>query len=231
MDKKPIGPGPSHQLPSTVGFDQHDPTRCRAPAFSLGTRTVLPTEKKGLSPAPNTYNPIRFTRYGLSSSQSNSLGPKLPKKFATCSPSPNTYNPKYDNIAPAFSILSRTPPIRINKNIPAPNAYNLPTCIGSSIPDKCNSGAFSVLSRHCPPFGKTPSPGPKYMLPNINIYKKSSPSSSLGDRLPKKGAFLRPGPNKYNPEYNLYTNSPSYSFGVKRCPFLKTLYLPQDLED
>uniref|UniRef100_A0A1B6CX82 Uncharacterized protein n=1 Tax=Clastoptera arizonana TaxID=38151 RepID=A0A1B6CX82_9HEMI len=233
MDVKPLGPGPNYPLPSTVGFEHHDPTRNRAPAFSLGSRK-FDICKKLISPAANVYNPIKFTRFGLTTTQANSLGPKLPISNKTVSPGPNTYNPKYSDFktaAPAYSILTRKDPKR-DKSIPAPNIYKVPPCTGTTIPDKCNSSAFSILGRNFTLQNvKTQSPGPKYMLPDINVYKKSPPNSSLGVKLQRQKKSLQPGPNKYNPKYNQQKEPPNYSFGVKRYPFLKALYLPEDREN
>lgn len=66
------GPGPgAYQLPTTCGFNQHDPSRYRNPMYSFGTNAGF--RVKGLGPGP-AYRIDRVTRDGVVSSPAWSFG-------------------------------------------------------------------------------------------------------------------------------------------------------------
>ncbi|KAI8431479.1 LOW QUALITY PROTEIN: hypothetical protein MSG28_015993 [Choristoneura fumiferana] len=66
------GPGPgAYQLPTTVGFPSHDPSRTRAPQYSFGS--VGGWRARGLGPGP-AYRIDRITREGAMSSPAWSFG-------------------------------------------------------------------------------------------------------------------------------------------------------------
>lgn len=57
-------PGPKYMLPSSVGFNNHDATVKRSPAFSLGFRFPNPNERKDFTPSPILYNTNGVLRNG-----------------------------------------------------------------------------------------------------------------------------------------------------------------------
>ncbi|CAB0017385.1 unnamed protein product, partial [Nesidiocoris tenuis] len=59
-------PGPNiYKLPPVLGYPDHDVTRYRNPAYSVGHRA--PTKKGTTTPGP-VYNPTNCTRFGPISS-------------------------------------------------------------------------------------------------------------------------------------------------------------------
>lgn len=68
------GPGPgAYQLPTTVGFPSHDPSRNRNPMYSFGASAGF--QLKGLGPGP-AYRIDRVTRDGNVTSPAWSFGAK-----------------------------------------------------------------------------------------------------------------------------------------------------------
>lgn len=56
-------PGPaSYNLPSTIGYRNHDPSKGRLPAWQFGLRHGHSTRDS--SPGPVHYPSARYTRYG-----------------------------------------------------------------------------------------------------------------------------------------------------------------------
>lgn len=58
-----IGPGPVYKLPTLIGYNSHDPSRHRSPAYSMRPRTDIKTYVIG--PGPH-YNIRNLTKSGPS---------------------------------------------------------------------------------------------------------------------------------------------------------------------
>lgn len=56
-----IGPGPRYMLKTLIGFDDHDPSRFRYPAYSMRIRPKAKLVSTGPGPYPV---PGNFTRHG-----------------------------------------------------------------------------------------------------------------------------------------------------------------------
>lgn len=70
--KYTLGPGPgAYRLPTTVGYNQHDPSRYRNPMFSFGVYAGYRLRQLGPGPA---YRIDRVTRDGVVSSPAWSFG-------------------------------------------------------------------------------------------------------------------------------------------------------------
>ncbi|XP_046404579.1 outer dense fiber protein 3-B [Ischnura elegans] len=215
------GPGPGvYLMPPTVGYEGHDFTRHRNPAYSIGIKPQA--LRKFAVPGPMYIEPgtTRFGPPNKNPGYSIASKPPIVKGFST--PGPATYSP--DAYAggvrpPAFSIAGRYD-IRRKDISPGPNAYAMPSTIGNRVPDKPTSAAFSIASRpHVLTRHQTPGPA-AYEPPNLHVYKERSPGYTiagrnriLGERTPK------PGPNAYFPSYKTYQRSPEFSFGVKHSEY------------
>lgn len=220
-------------LPTATGFNEHDPTLTRWPAFSLGCRTIDLSLGKTVGPGPGAYDVREHTRYGQALSRSAPLSHKIEPLKAIKVPGPNAYLPNdYASIPlpPAFSFGCKTDKTGKYKKSPGPNQYLIPTCIGPNVPDKETAGAFSVLSRNIF-YPKDYSPGPgKYKLPEIQIYKQDVPQFSIKGRHIRTRDSKIPGP-KYYPLYDTKHEPPKFCFGVKRSEDLREYYMPEDSEN
>lgn len=219
-------------LPTATGFNEHDPTRSRWPAFSLGLRTIDLSLGKTVGPGPGAYDIREYTRYGHAKARSAPLSHKIEPLTPVKVPGSNAYLPNdYAStpLPPAFSFGLKGGKINKYKKSPGPNQYLIPTCIGPNVPDKEAAGAFSVLSRNVfHPKDYSPGPG-KYKLPEIHIYKDDVPQFSIKNRHITTKDPKIPGP-KYYPSYNTKIEPPKFSFGVKQSDDLREYYTPEDLE-
>lgn len=221
-------PGPKYALPGTVGIVQHDPTRTQAPAFSFGVQTKS-SKFKSKAPGPK-YDTRGMNEHGKLTTQEASLLGRYKGPKPTRTPGPKSYDTSVlQPTAPAYSFGHKRPDNRRSKVGPGPNKYPAPTCIGPYIPDKKAEPAYSILSRNFPRT-KRQTPGPKYMLPDNNVYLKTPPRvAMLGRPVPKYKSGV-PGPNKYTP-VPTYTQKEAFkgiSFGVKHSPEKHLVYLPVD---
>ncbi|XP_054281630.1 outer dense fiber protein 3-B-like [Macrosteles quadrilineatus] len=223
------GPGPKYALPSTIGAGQLDPTLAQAPAFSFGVRTVGYGRVRVKAPGPK-YDTRGFTQHGKLTTQETSMLDRWKSSRLGRTP-----GPKYDNSTklvepspPAYSFGNKRADLRKSKVGPGPNKYAPPTSIGPSIPDLKAEPAFSILGRN---FFKTKqlTPGPKYMLPENNVYLKTPPSVPILGRPHQKYKSGTPGP-KYNPipTYEKREALKGISFGVQHSPEKHLVYLPED---
>ncbi|CAH2251890.1 jg13810 [Pararge aegeria aegeria] len=113
--KKPLGPGPgAYRLPTTVGFNLHDPSRYRNPMFSFGTHAGF--RLKRLSPGP-AYRIDRITREGLMTSPAWSFGARyvaiygISQKYQskeTKNPYSYSFGTKHGDYAPPLIVKEDT---------------------------------------------------------------------------------------------------------------------------
>uniref|UniRef100_A0A2A4J5F3 Outer dense fiber protein 3-like protein 2 n=1 Tax=Heliothis virescens TaxID=7102 RepID=A0A2A4J5F3_HELVI len=106
MSKKPLGPGPgAYQLPTTVGFTQHDPSRYRNPMYSFGTNAGY--RLRGLGPGPayrieRRCPPMREPRAPV-----YSMGARLGFALKRPGPAPNAYALRLGPGTPAYTMGAR----------------------------------------------------------------------------------------------------------------------------
>ncbi|GBP54495.1 Outer dense fiber protein 3-like protein 2 [Eumeta japonica] len=197
------GPGPAaYQLPSTVGFDRHDPSRPRNPSYSLyGRRT-----RQGpgaASPGP-VYNLSYLTRRGVCRTPSWTLAGRFPARGVDATPGPATYRPECcptkEYLRPCYSLYRRLDGYRPRRPGPGPAGYSLK--FGPSMP------AFSFGARLAGYQMSSSSPGPATYYPkNPNFQKYSTPEFSLQARGgPQRKVDRTPGPAAYGPA--LYDGTP-----------------------
>lgn len=221
-------PGPRYNLPSTTGFINHDPTRTQAPAFSFGV-SATGIKARGKAPGPK-YDVRGLTEHGkLTTQQAVVLGRWTTSKMNR-TPAPKSYDTSVTQpTAPAYSIAHKRADMRRSKLGPGPNKYIMPTCIGPIIPDKRAEPAYSILSRNFT-VSKRQAPGPKYMLPDNNVYLKTPPRVAMLGRSNQKFNKGVPGPNKYTPipTYEKQEGMKGISFGVKHSPEKHLALMPED---
>ncbi|XP_008544945.1 outer dense fiber protein 3B [Microplitis demolitor] len=212
---KSLGPGPAYKLPPVLGYEKHDLSRRKNPAFTITSRH---DEKLHVTPGPgpNRYNTYHLTRQGPEKPPSFSIAGRAPFVAIGSGPGPGAYHPEtYTPRSPSFSIRMRFKPSHLSSDGPGPNSYLVPSCLGPKIPHKKACGAFSIKGRTSD-LSKTSGPGPAdYGNPNYNVVKKQYPSFSLKFReRALSNASSGPGP-MYNPTYRPGKQPPAFSFGIR----------------
>ncbi|XP_073966276.1 ciliary microtubule associated protein 1B-like [Choristoneura fumiferana] len=226
MSKKPLGPGPgAYQLPTTVGFPSHDPSRTRAPQYSFGS--VGGWRARGLGPGP-AYRIDRITREGAMSSPAWSFGARFPQRATQRTPGPGAHAPERcptpTTRAPIYSMGARLG-FGLKRAGPAPNAYALRLAPGSPAYTMGARVGFNLKPR---------SPGPAvYFQRDADVYKTRMPAYSLSARLEGAGKATRtPGPANYPPDlYNTKKNPYSFSFGTKHADYAPPMIVKEDTMD
>lgn len=231
------GPGPGrYGLPSTCGFTHHDFTKCKAPAYSFGSRLENPMFKKDCSPGPGYFIDPTITKAGKDGTPSYSILGRQndPNTFKT--PAPGTYSPEKvhpqgERHAPVHSMGARTK-YRKRDATPSPNSYTLPALIGSNVPNKFSSASHSMTGRavtggFSDDLAKTPGPG-VYKVTQPDIYKNKCPSYSMLSRSYMPGdSTKKPGPGAHSPE-KVYVNkksAASHSLGIRHSEFITPLII------
>ncbi|XP_071451991.1 ciliary microtubule associated protein 1A [Hetaerina americana] len=226
------GPGPGvYHMPPTVGYEGHDFTKFRSPAYTIGHKPS--PLRKFVVPGPQWIEP-GTTRFGPATRNPGfSMAPKYPPLKAFGSPGPAAYSLEKSTQAngprsPAYTIAGRHDLHRKDVS-PGPNAYILPSTIGLKVPDKPTSAAYSIGSRR-PELSKYGSPGPAaYTSPNLYTYKPRAPGYTMATRTRLPGErSAKPGPNAYFPMYNTNQRAPEFSFGVKHSDYQAPFKLSDD---
>ncbi|XP_069673046.1 ciliary microtubule associated protein 1A-like [Periplaneta americana] len=225
------GPGPgNYMLPTTVGYEKHDVTRRRNPAYSMGLKAPADHRK----PGPGPYNIKKNqTRFGNDGTPSYSIAGRTGVPVRNINPGPGTYAPERcplmkETRQPAYTMGGRTPQYKLQQ-VPAPNQYTVPSYIGPKIPDKQASAAYSMTGRHVG--GKEfKSPGPaQYSPPEPNVYKTKLPQYTMTGRTPGVSDRSRnPGPAAYLPTYKHGRSQPQFSFGIRHAETAAPLVLEED---
>lgn len=220
-------PGPAcYMLPPTIGYEGHDCSRKRYPAYSIAQR--LHTKEPFSSPGPAAYMIRGLNRHGVESIPTALVSgwPRSLTPFVT--PGPGAYRPEdcTDAVlttAPRFTFGMKTRGHKLSET-PAPNAYNIPSLIGRTVLAKYPSlpqytfgmktGAFYIL---------TDTPGPAaYDLPSTNIYKLRAPAYTMRDRCAIPAEWgPKPGPADYSPGRVWYhlRSAPRHTFGIKHTQY------------
>ncbi|XP_074153017.1 protein CIMAP1C [Sminthopsis crassicaudata] len=234
-------PGPGrYLLPTCIGYQGHDVSMHRAPAYTLHTRHSDKCIADTYSPGPCYYWDPRLTRFGMSSCPQVPMEERIPNLRVWPTPAPCTYfwekvHPPGERRSPQYSIGYRYP-YGVSFPNPAPNHYPQPSRLGYGTPVNHSAPCYG--------FGSTSargdinkdlyrSPGPAvYDRPEPSVYKTRSPSHTMG----KPFGFPReetnyPGPGSHDVEAVTANKpqAPSFSMGVKHSPHLTPLIV--DIED
>jgi len=222
------GPGPAkYRLPGTFGYEKHDVTRKKMPAFSFGKR--FNTNYESCSPGPSYKVPQFVTRTGKNRAPAYSLYGRQPEQKGHMTPAPGKYSPeKYpipnNKRAPTYSFGCRLPEPKCAIT-PAPNAYTLPSLIGLQRVAH-SAPAHSICGR--PKIGayyedlqKTPGPG-TYKVCDLNTYLARGPAYSVKGRHETRDKNIAPGPGAYHPEQVFMHKkaAPRFSFGIRHTEYI-----------
>ncbi|XP_027525675.1 outer dense fiber protein 3B [Corapipo altera] len=213
-------PGPKYGLPGNVGYNQHDPTRSRAPAYTFGLR--LPAEQENRSPGPQYLVRPGFTHRGKDGIPAHTICGRPRAEMASKTPGPAHYSPEradkwaYPN-APTCFLRSR-PRESGAQETPGPAAYRLPTVLGPRLVDKPSAPTCFIVGRGPGSFGNlNRSPGPSHYAPvRSDVFLPRSPRCTIVGRTEPPKAAATPGPSDYSPPQ---VRRQGVTFGVKHSEF------------
>ncbi|KAG8440133.1 hypothetical protein GDO86_006071 [Hymenochirus boettgeri] len=225
-------PGPKYSLPGNTGFISHDPSRYRAPAYSMGSRRFKFVDN--CSPGPGYLVPSNITIKGKDGTPAYSVYGR-PKDIAPYkTPGPGSYSPERAGksafrSAPVYSLGARTKSFS-NDQTPGPAAYMLPSVLGPRIVNKSSAPIYSMTKRSKigsfhEDLQKTPGPG-TYRVVDPGTYKHKPPQYSMTARNVLPGdTTLKPGPGAYSPEKVLFSRhqAPNFSFGIRHSEYVAPL--------
>ncbi|KAL5475707.1 hypothetical protein EMCRGX_G025554 [Ephydatia muelleri] len=211
------GPGPAkYLLPGTTGTNNHDPTRSRSPAYSMGMKhaqfSTLRTDSSASGPV--YFVAPCMTRKGKYVAPAFSMRGKSRELPPASSPGPAAYNtekvPPPHSPAYSFGLPVYHSGADPRSQTPAPNAYVLPHLIGTVTQVKAASPAYSIAGRRISgsfhdDLHKSPGPA-AYNTVDITVTRAKSPSC----------------PATYQAEQVtvVHKDAPAYSFGVRHSEFI-----------
>lgn len=223
MSHRPLGPGPgAYALPPTVGFPGHDPSRIRAPMYSMAGATPFPAPRR--SPGPAYMVSLSPT---APAAPSWSLSARPPPPTPSRTPAPGAAASPPGPAAPAWSLPARPRP-PAPPRVPAPNNYDV-----RCVPPAVNPPSYSMAGRS-PCTEKVRSPGPaRYAPTQMEIFQNRAAAYSLSARLDGPGkTSISPGPAAAPP--NLFRHGkwpPVYSFGTHHSPWAPPMIVENDTMD
>jgi len=231
------GPGPGrYGLPSTCGFQQHDFTKKMSPAYSFGSRLENSMFRKDCSPGPGYFVNPKINRHGSDGTPSYSILGRAKDQNTFKVPGPGTYSPEKvhpqgERHAPVYSMAERTR-FRKGDSGPSSNCYTLPPLIGSKVPYKSSSAAYSMTGRSktgnfAEDLAKTPGPG-RYQVKAPDVLGWRAPMYSMNGRSFMPGdSTQKPGPGAHSPE-KVTLNSrkaPQFSLGIRHSEHLAPMII------
>ncbi|KAJ8679152.1 hypothetical protein QAD02_014939 [Eretmocerus hayati] len=212
------GPGPKYKLGTLIGFDDHDPTKHREPAYTMKFRHKPKLRSTGPGPYPVNN---RLTHRGLEIPPAYTMVFKHKTRYMATTPGPAAYAThqcplvNHQRSAAAYTMAARHHKLQIGIG-PGP-IYMLPTCIGPEIPDVRAEAAFSIANKH--KFRReNVGPGPAKYHTDLSVYKKQSPAYTMKFRHQLKNRHRTPGPTYSYKTDLIKKRQPTFSFGVKYSP-------------
>ncbi|XP_064407454.1 ciliary microtubule associated protein 1A-like [Halichondria panicea] len=232
---KERGPGPGrYKLPACCGHRGHDPTKKIMPEYSFGHRFKNSMFGKDCSPGPGYHVESAVTRFGTDGTPAYSIlgRPKNARTFKT--PCPGAYRPEQahpqgEKHAPVYSMGGRSR-YRKRDNNPSPNTYTLPSLLGTKIPGKTSSAAYSMTPKasvgsFSEDLAKTPGPGRYNTTRPDQCVRKAPAYSMLGRNTVPRDSTTIPGPGAHSPE-KVYMNKPvppKFSMGIRHSEYVTPL--------
>ncbi|XP_035986489.1 outer dense fiber protein 3-B-like isoform X1 [Fundulus heteroclitus] len=219
-------PGPVYMLPGLTGAIRHDPTKPKAPAFSITSRRKV--ANTDCSPGPIYKLPPNYTRYGRDGTLAFSVRGRLNPLAPFCTPGPGQYSPDFSKLStfkssPAYTFSSR--PKELTKNqTPGPASYKLPPLLGTKGITTSSAPSFTITGRtvkgsFLEDITKTPGPA-AYNAADPYISKPKPPQWTMtGRHFPPDKAAKTPGPGPSYPLIFTKPKAPSFSFGIHHSQY------------
>ncbi|XP_061428466.1 ciliary microtubule associated protein 1A-like [Lethenteron reissneri] len=231
------GPGPAkYKLPPTLGHGGHDVSKRASPAYTMSARYDDPRFPMAKTPGPKYYSPS-LTRHGLEGSPVYSIqGRHRERTLAFRTPGPGAYASERlfspsEARAPAYSLAERTASRSVDL-VPAPNAYSLPSTLGSHLPHRRSAPSFSVSARrsvggHAEDLARTPGPARYDAAHASDLRPHRAPAWSLQSRSRLPGDNTqKPGPGAHRPETCVSVTTrraPTFRMGVRHSDYVMPL--------
>lgn len=237
-----LGPGPAYNLPSTIGYEDHTPTKERRPAYSLGLKHQAEATL-GTGPGPAAYSlPKGLLNKGPDGSPEFSVvGRNAIITRINPAPGPGAYAPEkhtYPRLpeAPEYSMSSRNKDLTQTNLGPGPAAYMLPSAVGEYQVIGAGSPAFTLHERtkmydFTADFSRTPGPG-AYPPTNINLVKQEPYSYSVVGKAKDLKLHVTPGADTYFPNCdNVLPRAPSFVLGDRHSSKAGIFSVPMNPKD
>ncbi|XP_061823896.1 ciliary microtubule associated protein 1B [Nerophis lumbriciformis] len=211
-------------LPSLTGFKNHDPTKSKAPSYTLSGR--CPRTKQHVSPGPAHFVPSNITKNGRDGTPAFSFGRRRKEPARAVIPAPNCYSlenaEKYTHrSSPAYTLATRRKQhANSNQAGPGPASNMLPPVMGPKTVNIAAGPAHTILGRS--KVGNffndlSKSPGPAaYQSTDLKTYLRKSPEYSMpGRKFPPQSSTRTPAPGVYCPEKvtSNASKAPAFTFG------------------
>ncbi|NWS30270.1 ODF3A protein, partial [Polioptila caerulea] len=208
----------------------HDPTKYRAPAYTL--RGTISATASSCSPGPKYYLHSSITKTGKQVAPSALVTARPHTKIeVTPGPSDYTTDPAKRHVyytAPANSMFSRPKDLK-GFRTPGPGTYTLPRILGPNTAathaEPCYSMRWKSQYQSCfQDLAKTPGPAALGRV-EMDIYKPRAPKYSMGLRTKLAGKGMIPGPADYSPGELSVTKvrDPAFTFGVRHSQYKASL--------
>ncbi|XP_056907241.1 outer dense fiber protein 3-B [Takifugu flavidus] len=229
-------PGPKYALPGLTGSSEHDPTKYKAPMFSMGMRHKL--ANPSCSPGPKYSMHPKITRKGHDGTPAFSIYKRRKDPRLVQTPGPGAYSPeRADRLnfhsAPACSLSGRHKEIN-SKQTPSPASYTLPPVLGPNTVVTPAALAYSISGRNKSDsdLNKIPlkSPGLVYKVVDPSIYRPKAPQYSMtGRNFPPDDSTKKPGPGAHYPEKVTLSKpkAPSFTFGIRHSQYISSLVVDE----
>jgi len=225
------GPGPAGvNLKPTVGYNDHDPSRKRMPAYSLGLQLPSTLIVKGNGPGPIYGIPQGMTAKGQDLGRAFTMRPQTRIiEFNTTTPGPAAYMPEINvnrRKAPEYSMAWRTRLIEKGRFSPGP-IYLLPPAIGPKIPDKNAAAEITIKGRGREESTIIRSPGPIYDIGRPDLIKPKGGEVTIKGRWKAlKSQSVNASPASYSLSAatpKIWRAPPAYSLGIRHSEFAGNL--------
>nr|XP_057930738.1 outer dense fiber protein 3-B-like [Doryrhamphus excisus]XP_057930739.1 outer dense fiber protein 3-B-like [Doryrhamphus excisus] len=217
-------PSRLYALPSLTGYKNHDPTKSKAPSYSLGNR--FPRTKLHVSPGPAHFVPSNITKNGRDGAPAFSFGKRRKEPARAEIPAPNCYSlesaEKYTfRSTPSYTLTARRKQlVNSNQSGPGPAANMLPPVLGPKTVTIPAVPAYSILGRRkvgtfLDDLSKSPGPA-AYEATDPKTYLRKSPEFSMpGRKFPPQDSTKTPAPGVYCPEKvtSNCSKAPAFTFG------------------
>uniref|UniRef100_A0A8C3K1X4 ODF3A protein n=1 Tax=Calidris pygmaea TaxID=425635 RepID=A0A8C3K1X4_9CHAR len=190
-------PGPKYTILGTTGHLAHNPTKTKAPAYSIPQGKLPPISS--CSPGPRYFVPPEINRNGKYVSPAQHIC-GLPKIKTEITPGPSEYPADAGKehsscLAPHGAHPSAPSP-------PGPGAYTLPRLIGPNTTYTTASPCYSMVGKKkrggfTEDLAKTPGPA-AFPKVEVDVFKTRSPSYTAASKAGAGGdRTVKPGPADY----------------------------------
>ncbi|XP_074016463.1 ciliary microtubule associated protein 1A-like [Numenius arquata] len=226
-------PGPKYAILGTTGHLAHNPTKTKAPAYSISGAKLPPISS--CSPGPRYFVPPAITRNGKHVSPAQNIC-GLPKIKTEITPGPSDYATEKAN----RHVFKRPPeqPMAFRhkeaqSQTPGPGTYTLPRLIGPNTTYTTASPCYTMVGKRkrggfAEDLARTPGPA-AFPKVEVDVFKARSPSYTAASKAGAGGdRTVKPGPADYRVGRVTLTKpeAPASTFGIRHSLYTTPLILP-----